>query len=210
MVSKREIEHVREDAGEILRRDDGLVVYPTESYYALGAALHEEALARLVTLKGREPGKPLPLAAATCADVVRIAHLDGPLRVLAETLWPGPLTLALHPRIPLPAELKAVDGTVGVRVSQDDWVRTVAEAAGGLVTATSANFAGAPPAASVGALDERMVRGVDRVMDGGVLPGGAPSTVVGMVRGRVVVFRVGAVSPGALAAVLGYEPVVGS
>ncbi|MEK7705617.1 MAG: L-threonylcarbamoyladenylate synthase [Myxococcota bacterium] len=192
---------------EVLRRPDGLVIVPTESFYALGAAaLSEPALARLVALKGRERGKPLPLAAASVADVLRVAFLDGPLGVLAEALWPGPLTLALQARRSLSSELLAGDGTIGVRVSADDRLRQIAEAAGGIVTATSANFAGAAPSTRIREIDKWLVRGVDLVVDGGELPGGPPSTVVGLRDGRVVVLRPGAVSVDALATLLGYAP----
>jgi len=188
-------------------RSGRLVVFPTETFYGLAALPSDaRALALLVRIKGREAGKAIPLVAATRAVVERVAYLDEPLAGLAARFWPGPLTLALAPRQAPPAELLSARGSIGVRVPGDERARDLALAAGGLVTSTSANWGGRPPCASAAELEPALLAEVALVLDGGRCPGGAPSTVVGVVQGRVVVFRQGALGLALLAEALGYTP----
>jgi L-threonylcarbamoyladenylate synthase len=189
-------------------RDEGLVVYPTETFYGVAALpTAASALARLCELKARQ-AKAVPLVASSVEAVRRVAALEGAMADLAVHFWPGPLTLALLPSRPLPPLLLGPQGTLGVRVSGHPLARALAEAAGGLITSTSANLAGQPPAARPQALAPELVAGVDLVLDAGDCPGGQPSTVVGWRAGRVVVLRQGALSQSALAETLGYEPEV--
>ncbi len=182
-----------------------LVVYPTETFYGLGAALTEAALERLIAAKGREPGKPVPIIAASReAALARFTVPEALQPLLA--LWPAALTLALVPKQPLPQALLAADGTVGVRVSPLPLAREVALVAGGCITSTSANRAGQPPAQDPGAVDPELLAAVDILLDSGPTPGGAPSTIVAARGGRAVVVRAGAVPAEALAASLGYVP----
>lgn len=172
---------------------DGIVVYPTETFYALGCRPEPEPLARLWRLKARDPAKPVALIAASVEAASQTGILEGSLRALAEALWPGPLTLALTPHGRWPAGVVGPHGTIGVRVPSCSIARRLAAEAGGWVTATSANLSGEPPPTHVGALASALTRGVDRICDAGATPGGLPSTVVGWQAG-LVVHRPGAVS----------------
>ena len=120
-----------------------LVVYPTETFYAIGAdAFSSIALRRLFQLKGREPGKPVGLIAADSAmafSVAREVPLDA--RRLADAFWPGPLTLVLPARGEIASALSGVDG-VGVRVSPNPVARALSAGVGRPITATSANLSG--------------------------------------------------------------------
>ncbi|HEY6005102.1 MAG TPA: Sua5/YciO/YrdC/YwlC family protein, partial [Anaeromyxobacter sp.] len=100
---------------EVLRRG-GVVAYPTETFYGLGALARDAAaVGRLIALKGRQEGKPLPLVAGSRAQVDEVAELEGAAARLADAFWPGPLTLVLPARAGLPREIAAGTGTVGVR-----------------------------------------------------------------------------------------------
>jgi L-threonylcarbamoyladenylate synthase len=185
-------ERVRTVAG-VLRRG-GLVAYPTETFYGLGAlARHEAAVDRLARAKGRPDDKPLPLVAADLAAVEEIAVLEGAAARLAERLWPGPLTLVLPARPGLPAAVTAGGGTVGIRVPGSEVARALARAAGGAIVSTSANLAGAPPPLRPEDLDPALRARLDDVLDGGAAPGGLPSTVVVLERGGARLVRAGAV-----------------
>jgi L-threonylcarbamoyladenylate synthase len=174
---------------------DGLVVIPTETFYGIAArADRPRALRRLTELKGRAASKAVPLIAATAEIVRELAVLPPQLDALAKRFWPGPLTLALTPKRTCDAALLAEDGTLGIRVSGHAPARALAALAGGLVTATSANLAGEPPARTPAELDARLLEGVDAWLDGGACAGGLPSTVVGLRNGQLVVFREGAVA----------------
>ena len=182
----------------------GLVVFPTESFYGLAANPRDpDAVARLVAAKGRGASKAIPLIAATVGHVRAIGDLPPAAVKLAEAFWPCPLTMAIEPRAAWPAAILGGTGTVGVRVSDHEVARRLAAAAGGLITATSANHAGAPPVTAVDDLDRQLVAGTQLIVDSGLCGGGAPSTVVGFDGDRVTVLRSGAVDLNALKAVVG-------
>ncbi|MFQ5719788.1 MAG: L-threonylcarbamoyladenylate synthase, partial [Acidobacteriota bacterium] len=127
-----------------------VVIFPTETFYGLGGAPQQATAARILALKGRREGRPLPLIAASPAVARTAVHLDPPARRLWDALttrwWPGPLTLVARARSGFPPELLAGGQTVGVRVSSNETATTIAELCGGLTVATSANATGTPPA----------------------------------------------------------------
>jgi L-threonylcarbamoyladenylate synthase len=191
------------DALEALRAGE-LVVYPTETFYALGAdALSKAALARLFAAKGREPGQPVALIAADIAMAFAFAREIPPVaRRLADMFWPGALTLVVPARDDLPAELVGAGGGVGVRVSPHPIAHALAAELGRPITATSANLADGAPARTLaearGALGEK----VNVYLEGGTAPGGAPSTVVAVRNSEWSVLREGAVTARELTAAL--------
>lgn len=157
-------------AAEIVRRG-GVVAVPTETFYGLAAdASNERAVARLFEIKGRPESMSLPLVAANVEHVERIlGPLDERSARAAARFWPGPLSLVL-----LPA---TGNRTVAVRVPGHDFVRHLCERAGTLLTATSANRTGEPPAQTAAAVVASIGSLVDLVIDGGTTPGGKPSTI---------------------------------
>jgi L-threonylcarbamoyladenylate synthase len=180
-------------AAEVLRRG-GLVAYPTETFYGLGALARDAAaVARLARAKGRPDGKPLPLLAADRAQVEEVAALGPVAARLADAFWPGPLTLVLPAREGLPEAILAGTGTVGIRVPGSEVARALARAAGGAVVSTSANLSGEPPPSEAAALASGLVARLDAVLDGGRTPGGLPSTVVAIEGDGVRLVRAGAV-----------------
>lgn len=186
-------------AAELLRRG-GIVAYPTETFYALGARADDAgALERLLRAKLRPEGKPLPLLAADRAQVLRVAVLDGPAARVAARLWPGPLTLVL-PAVPsLDPAVTAGSGTVGIRVPGSDVARALAARAGFALVSTSANPSGGPPPVRAGDLDPALLQGIDGVLDGGPTPGGLASTVVRIDGEDVRVLREGPIGAQAVA-----------
>jgi L-threonylcarbamoyladenylate synthase len=183
-----------EAAAATLRRG-GVIAYPTETFYGLGAlAADAAAVERLARAKGRPDGKPLPLLAADLAAVEVVAVLEGDARRVAERLWPAPLTLVLPARPGLPAAVTAGTGTVGVRVPGSDVARRLARAAGGAIVSTSANPSGGPPPARVEELDPALRARLDGVLDAGPTPGGLASTVVAVEEGRVRLLRPGPIA----------------
>jgi L-threonylcarbamoyladenylate synthase len=182
----------------------GLIVFPTETLYGIGAdARSAAAVARLVRVRGRDEGKPilllvrdLAMAATVAADVPPAA------RRLAARFWPGPLTLVLPARDDLPAALTAGTGTIGVRAPGHAVAAALVEGLGGPVTAPSANPPGAAPSRRVAEARAYFGDAVAVYVDGGELPGGV-STVAAVEGDRVRVLRAGAVAEAALRAALG-------
>jgi L-threonylcarbamoyladenylate synthase len=173
-----------------------LVVFPTETFYAIGAdPMQPEALTALWDVKGREPGKPIALIAANQESAFAIAReIPAGARLLAETFWPGPLTLVLPAGTGLNEALIGQSGGIGVRVSPHPIARELAAEAGGLVTATSANLSGQPPASTLTEARQSLGARIAMYLDGGILNSKAPSTVVEF--GKDGFYRI--VRPGAI------------
>ena len=181
-----------------------MIAYPTETFYGLGAlASLGAAVERRAGAKGRPDGKPLPLLAAELAQVEQVAELGPLARRLAEAFWPGPLTLVLPARPGLHPAITGGDASVGVRITSSPVAAALARAAGGPLVSTSANLAGAPPAACAGDLDPTLRERLDLVLDAGPTPGGLPSTVVAVEGGRLRLLRPGAVEAAAVEAAAG-------
>ncbi len=189
----RELEARVSAAAAVLRRG-GVVAYPTETFYALGALARDAAAVdRIARAKGRPDGKPLPLLAADREEVEEVADLGAVAARLAERFWPGPLTLVLPARRGLASAVTAGTGTVGIRVPGAEVARALARAAGGALVSTSANLAGAPAPETAGALAAELRARLDHVLDGGPAPGGLPSTVVAIAADGIRLVRAGAV-----------------
>ena len=160
-------------AAELLRAG-GVVLYPTETFYALGADPGSpEGCAAVFRLKGREASRRLPRIAADREQVEALCRFPEGAAALADRRWPGPLTLVLP--------FRDREGSVAVRVSPHPVARALAAALGHPVISTSANRTGAPPArtaaAAVASLGDTAAAALT-VLDGGTTPGGAPSVIV--------------------------------
>jgi L-threonylcarbamoyladenylate synthase len=182
-----------------------LVVYPTETFYAIGAdAFSPTALRRLFELKRREPDRPIGLIAADSAmafSVAREIPIDA--RRLADAFWPGPLTIVLPARDDIAPELTGSDG-VGVRVSPNPVARALSAGIGRPITATSANLSGQAPASTLDQARAELGEKVKVYLEGGKLTASAPSTViaVGVDGSGWKMVRVGAISERQIAAAL--------
>ncbi len=188
-------------------RRDGAVVYPTETFYGLGArALSPAAVAAVGRLKGRDAGKPIALIVADAAMLARVvACVPAPVRRLVDAFWPGPLTLVLPARADVPPALTGGSGMIGVRVSSHPIAHALVTTLGEPLTATSANPGGAEPARDVAAARRYFGDAVGYV-DGGRLAGGLGSTVLRVADDAAEIIRRGATSIDALRGVLGTTP----
>jgi len=185
----------------------GIVVYPTETFYGLGArALDARGVAAVAALKGRDAGKPIAVIVGDVSQVECIvARVPALARRLIARWWPGPLTLVLPARGDLPPELTAGTGTIGVRVSSHPVARALA--AGGPLTATSANPGGMPSARDIATARAYFGEHVEVYVDRGTLAGEVGSTVLVVGDDSARVVRAGAVAVEALRDVLGETPI---
>jgi L-threonylcarbamoyladenylate synthase len=192
------------DAAAALRNGE-LVVFPTETFYAIGAdPMQPKALAAVARVKGRDPGQPIALIAADAFSAFGLARqIPADARWLAKTFWPGPLTVVLPARERLNEALLGPSGGVGVRVSPHPLAHALARAAGGLLTATSANLSGEPPARTVMQARQSLGARIIVYIDGGELNRDAPSTVVEFGEdGCFRILRAGVIDSIAIAAAL--------
>lgn len=191
-------------AVDILRQG-GVVAYPTDTLYGLGAnAFNEAAVERVFEIKGRPHGMPLPLLLADADALVQVASEAPPLaRVLAERFWPGALTLVI-PRSPRVPELVSGRGwKVGVRVPDHPVPRELARRLGAPITGTSANKSGGPDPRTAEDVRKQLGETVDLVIEDGGLPAGQPSTVLDLTGPSPRIVRAGAITKEALEAACG-------
>jgi L-threonylcarbamoyladenylate synthase len=186
-------------------RGGGLVAFPTETVYGLGAnALDAAAVGRIFAAKGRPAHNPLIVHVAEAAEARQVAAAwpEAAAR-LAERFWPGPLTLVLPRRDRVPDAVTAGGPTVAVRVPAHPVARSLLRAAGVPVAAPSANRSAhlSPTRAEhvLGGLAGR----IDLVLDGGPTAGGLESTVLDVTRTPPRLLRPGLVTPGEIEAIVG-------
>lgn len=172
----------------------GVVACPTETFYALAVdCFAQQALERLLAIKGREENKPFLVLVADVAMVSQVAAEVPPLAArLMAAFWPGPLTLVLPARPELPRPLTGNTGTIGVRQSGEPLARELARELGHPITGTSANRHGAPPLTTAAAVAAELGADLDLILDAGPCPGGLPSTIVRVTGARAELIRLGA------------------
>ena len=181
-------------AAELLRKGK-LVVLPTRGLYGLAAdALNQEAIARVFTIKKREPAKPLLVLIHDAQMLDKVARpVNAMAKGLMTAFWPGKVTFIVTARANLPAGLTGGTGKIGVRLVSHPVARLIVQATGRPLSGTSANPAGAAGVADVAALDPKITQAVDLIVDSGRLIGGVGSTIVDVTGTRPEVLRQGAV-----------------
>jgi L-threonylcarbamoyladenylate synthase len=204
-VSAPEIEH----AARILRAG-GLVVFPTETVYGLGAdAANADAVARVYAVKGRPSDHPIIVHLASADALDDYAHeANDATRALARACWPGPLTLVVRRRPGTIAD--AVTGgrdTVALRVPAHPVAHALLAAFGGGVAAPSANRFGRVSPTTAAHVRADLDGDVDAILDGGAATVGVESTIVDCTGAQPAILRLGGVTRAEVEAVLGH-PVV--
>ena len=189
--------------GKILR-EGGLVAFPTETVYGLGAnGLDGEAVRRIFEAKGRPADNPLILHVAKKNDVKRLwARIPESARVLMDTFWPGPLTLVFNKSSLVPDEVTAGLPTVAVRMPDNKTALALIREAGVPVAAPSANASGKPSPTTAQHVRVDMEGKADLIIDGGPCRFGLESTVLSLV-GEPTILRPGAVTKEMLEAAWG-------
>lgn len=185
---------VLREAREILLRG-GLVAYPTDTVYGLGAnPLDERAVLRAFEAKRRE-AKPMPVLVSSPEAAEKLVEVTDEARKLMERFWPGGLTLVLTKKPVVPDVVTCGLPSLGVRMPNHPIALELAELIGGYILGTSANISGQPAPKSAEEAVEQLGGSVDLVIDAGPCPVGVPSTVVDLTARPPRVVRAGAVSP---------------
>lgn len=182
-----------EKAAEIIR-NGGVVIYPTETVYGIGCdPANSEAARRVCENKGRD-GKPLPLICSDADEARRIVEFNPVATNLAKKFWPGPLTLVLKAKVHYSQWATQGLETLAVRVPGSETPRTLAALSGGTIVSTSANRTDELPAMTAEEAARIPGMDVDMILDGGLSPGGKPSTVLDLTGKKPKVLRPGPVT----------------
>jgi len=192
-VERPEADVVRHAADLISR--GGVIGYPTETAYGLGAdAMHGDARERIFAIKGREQDKPLPVIVSDLDQLAALCEpLPSSLPILASRFWPGPLTLVVLLRPEL-REAFGGNASLAARVSGLPLARELARAADCCLTATSANRSGGEPARNARDVVATLGDELDMILDGGEVSRLAPSTIVDLTSEAPRLLRAGPVA----------------
>ena len=184
-----------QEAGEILRQG-GLVAFPTETVYGLGGdALNPQSSRKIYAAKGRPSDNPLIIHIASMEALPLIVkEVNDKVRKVAESFWPGPLTIILPKSDAVPEETTGGLQTVAVRFPSHPVARRLIECAGGYVAAPSANVSGKPSPTLAKYVIEDMDGRIDMIIDGGSCDIGLESTVIDVTTLSPVILRPGGVT----------------
>lgn len=189
-----------EEAATAVRAGD-LVVLPTDTVYGIGCdAFDPQAVTRLLAAKGRGREMPPPVLIGDVRTLDGLADGVPPYaRDLVERFWPGPLTLVLHAQPSLHWDLGETDGTVALRMPDDEVALALLREVGPMAV-TSANQSGAPPATTILEAATALGAAVSVYLDGGPRTGQVPSTIVDCTQDEPVVLRAGSIPDEQIAA----------
>ncbi len=193
-----------QEAGEILRQG-GLVAFPTETVYGLGGdALNPQSSRKIYAAKGRPSDNPLIIHIASMEALPLIVkEVNDKVRKVAESFWPGPLTIILPKSDAVPEETTGGLQTVAVRLPSHPVARRLIECAGGYVAAPSANVSGKPSPTLAKYVIEDMDGRIDMIIDGGEVGIGLESTIVDLTVEPPQILRPGYITQEMLNEVLG-------
>lgn len=184
-------------------RSGGIVVFPTETVYGIGAAATScIGPQEIVDIKMRPASKPLPWLVET-EDALDVYGVDVPdyAHKLAHAFWPGPISLVVKASDRVGRDFRDDRGTVALRCPAHEVVQELIRASGGPIITTSANTSGRPAPASFEELEERIIASADVTLDGGETEHGLASTVVDCTGDAPVIIRDGAVPASEVAAI---------
>jgi L-threonylcarbamoyladenylate synthase len=192
-----------------LLRAGGLVAFPTETVYGLGAdGLNPEAVARIYAAKGRPVTNPMILHVADVASALPlVAQWSPTAQSLAERYWPGPLTLVLPASEAVPAIVRAGGPTVALRCPAHPVAQALIRALGRPLAAPSANRSQHLSPTLAEHVASSLGEAVDLILDGGPTKAGLESTILDLSGVRPRILRPGPVTPAELAAIIGFVQV---
>ena len=192
---KRQAKEVLETAGEILK-NGGLVAFPTETVYGLGAdGLNEDASKKIYAAKGRPSDNPLIIHITNMDALEKIVkEVPEVARVVADKYWPGPLTMIFKKADCVPYGTTGGLDTVAVRMPVHEVAKAVIDAGGGYIAAPSANTSGRPSPTTAEHVKEDLTGKIDMIVDGGPVDIGVESSILDVTVDPPMILRPGAIT----------------
>jgi len=184
------------EKGISILKKGGVVAFPTDTVYGLGACVNiESAVERLYLVKKRPQDMPLPLLLANTSQIREVAERVPEVAwFLVQKFLPGALTLVLPRSDAVPDIITAGGMTVAIRIPAHTIPVTLAEGLGAPIVGTSANLSGKPSSLTADEVYSQFNNEIDLIIDGGRCPGGVESTIVDVTGEIPVVLREGAIS----------------
>ena len=178
-------------------KNGGLVLFPTETVYGLGAnGLDENAVKKIFIAKGRKPDNPLILHISNLEMLSLISSSVNDIEhKLIDAFWPGPFTIILERTNIVPDVVTGGLDTVGIRMPSNEIARKLIEYANVPIAAPSANISGKPSGTNLDDIFDELKNKVDYIIDGGTCEVGLESTVVRVIDGIPHILRPGKITP---------------
>jgi L-threonylcarbamoyladenylate synthase len=194
-LSQTEVKSAILSAVGVLRAG-GVVAFPTETFYGLGADIsNETGIRKIFEVKSRGYHQPLLILIPSVRILPGLVlEIPPSAKTLMSAFWPGGLTIVFRAAESLSPLLTAGTGKIGIRLSSHPLAIAIAEALGGPITGTSANVTGISPCRHAKEVKEHLGTVVDLILDGGRTPGGMSSTLVDVTAIPPRILREGAVS----------------
>jgi L-threonylcarbamoyladenylate synthase len=186
------------EKGVPILKKGGVVAFPTDTVYGLGASMAiDSAVEKVYRIKRRPRNMPLPLLLADLSQLEEVAiSIPASARLLADRFWPGPLTLVLLKSAAI-SDIVSSDKTIAVRIPDHPIPTSLARGIGTAIIGTSANLSGQPSTLTAEEARSQLGASVDLIIEGDC-PGGRESTVVDLTGETPVILREGALSIEAL------------
>lgn len=177
-------------------KDGGIVVFPTETVYGIGAnCLDEQAIKKLYKIKQRPISKPISLLVSDMQMIKKVAKDISNIEYkLMDTFFPGPFTIILNKKNIVPDIVSAGENTIGVRMPKGDIARKLVEYVGVPIATSSANISGKPSGTNLKEIIKEFEGKVNYYIDGGESEIGIPSTVVKVINNKVEILREGSIT----------------
>jgi L-threonylcarbamoyladenylate synthase len=177
-------------------KEGGLVLMPSDTVYILAVDINQpKAVKKLQNFKNRWVGKAISIAVADLKMAEDYAIIPKNEQIIYSHLLPGPFTLISEGKHKLPSGIESEDGSLGIRIIDNDLILKIIKKLGGPISATSANLSGRRPHYSmdsfVKTLSEKKKKMIDLIVDGGKLPRNKPSTVMDIRKNQMKVLRQG-------------------
>ena len=188
-------ETVLSRAAEILVQG-GVIAYPTETFYGLGAdATNEKAIRKIYDLKGRNFNNPLSVIIAGEENLYPLVdEVPACALKLMQSFWPGPLTIVFRASAKILPILTAQTGKIGVRISSHPGAMAIAQKLGRPLTATSANLSGAAEGSTAFDVAAQIGNKIDAIVDLGKTAGGLGSTIIDVTANPPQILREGVIN----------------
>jgi L-threonylcarbamoyladenylate synthase len=177
-------------------KQGGIVAFPTDTVYGLGAAINgDQAVARVYMVKGRPRNMALPLLLADKSQIAEVAEAVPPIAwLLADKFLPGALTMVLLKSESVPDIITGSGKTVAIRIPAHPIPISLVRGLGTPIVGTSANLSGSPSTLTAEEVYTQLDDQVDLIINGGRCPGGKESTVIDLTGEIPLILREGAIS----------------
>jgi L-threonylcarbamoyladenylate synthase len=195
-IDTRTVKQDQLDRISSVLKGGGVVAYPTDTFYGLGAdCFSEEAVRTIYRLKNRDPSKPLSVIIADVKDLEKlVADIPPRFASLPVEFWPGPVTIVFKASAAVPDVLLGPSRSIGIRLPDFSWLRALVRHSGVFLTATSANRTSGEENRDPKKVLSEFSGKIDLMVDGGLTPGSLPSTIVDVSKDTFEVLREGVLS----------------